>query len=440
MELLELAAKLVSFDTVSSKTTVPMAQFIAEYLQALGFEIEWYPYQLKGVGKVNLIARKGGQNSHLVLAGHMDTVPAGKWETDPLKLTKTKNGFHGLGIADMKFFLAVAMKAGEAVLERDLARPFALCFTSDEEVGCLGAKKLAEKLKKQGRIIGRHVVIGEPTKFRPILAYKGYIYLEVEVEARKESHQGRNAKDNSSHSSDPRTTTNVVEKTLPAVIEEMQKFKARLEDVHDDRFDPDYPTMNIGGVIVNGRRIVKKEQAAQEKKQQKKEQDSGDESEQSNSEKEEREEDREREQAAKNTIPRGYSIEGDIRPVPDQDLSDLIHILRYNIKERISQIKATGLGEKLHVEVKWKRAPTKPVVLTRNSPMVALIEEISGQDPGTIPFNTEREVFGKTGSEAIVWGPTDIGQAHADNEYVVAELFREETVEQYVRLIRAMCV
>ncbi len=91
MQLKELAAKLVSFNTVSSESPVPMADFICNYLEGCGFVIERYPYLTtipkienvaeRVVEKVNIIARKGGQESRLVHSGHMDTVPFGSgWD------------------------------------------------------------------------------------------------------------------------------------------------------------------------------------------------------------------------------------------------------------------------------------------------------------------------------------------------------------------------
>jgi acetylornithine deacetylase len=425
MNLLELAEKLVAFDTVSKKTTLPMAAFASQYLQDLGFEIEEYPYKTEGVCKVNLIARKGGSDSRLVLAGHMDTVPAGsEWKSNAWTLTRKDNVFCGLGIADMKFFLAVAMKASEEFRSAKLHHPFALCFTSDEEVGCLGAKKLVDAVRARGRKIGDYVVIGEPTQSQPIFAHKGYIYLEVSVEALQDEHSREGKKDNSAHSSDPRKTTNAVEKTMTVVMEELRKFKERIEQISDPRFDPDYPTMNIGGNIIIGRRPKPEKEGKVE----------------AGSEKEEKVQKLILDKFSKNIIPRGYTIESDIRFVPGQDPEELIHILKVNITDRIARIKTTVLNEDFRVTVRGKRRAGYPMETPRTSRIVTLAEEISGSAAGTTPYNTEGHIFNKAGSQTLIWGPTDIGQAHNDNEYVPAELFDEKTIQPYVRLIRAMCV
>ena len=58
-----------------------------------------------------------------------------------------------------------------------------LLFTADEELGCVGAKKLLEA----GKGKTRRAIIGEPTSLRPIRANKGYCLAEIDVQG-KEGH------------------------------------------------------------------------------------------------------------------------------------------------------------------------------------------------------------------------------------------------------------
>lgn len=429
MELKDLAAELVSIDTESKKSTVKMADFICGYLERRGFVIERYPYwdKINKVEKVNVIARKGGQESKLVYSGHMDTVPSGPgWKTPSLTLVEKNDKkageiFQGLGIADMKFFLAVAMKAGEAISTAELKHPFALCFTSDEEVGCIGARKLRDAVKQQGRTIGEYIVVGEPTEFKPVYSHKGYISLEVVIGVFEKEGRTTGDKSNPCHSSDPSTTTNAVEKALCPVIDELCKFRENLENVPDPRFKPPFATMNIGGDIHIGRIIKKKK----EKK------DSAD------------EDDYEYilDKVAKNIIPRGFRVYSDIRPLPGQVPNDLVEILESNIKERINGIKTAVSNEEFYIKVGCPTgiSVSHPMETSKDSLLLKSIEEISGFQAGTAAYNTEGGIFNRAGSESIIWGPTNILQAHKDNEYVLAELFKEETVEKYIQLIRRMC-
>lgn len=188
MKLMEIAEKLVSFNTVSQESsTKPIADFISEQLERGGFLIKRYSYFNEELEKVNIIAIKGSHDiseSKLAFAGHMDTVKFArkKWRADPLKLISAKSErsgviYTGLGIADMKLFLAISIKAGSEINKKELKRPFSLIFTSDEEVGCLGAKKLIQNNIK----LPDFIVIGEPTKLVPINLHKGYMYIKIEI-------------------------------------------------------------------------------------------------------------------------------------------------------------------------------------------------------------------------------------------------------------------
>ncbi|MDP1620617.1 MAG: peptidase dimerization domain-containing protein, partial [bacterium] len=188
------------------------------------------------------------------------------------------------------------------------------------------------------------------------------------------------------------------------------KFQMSLEKVRDTRFNPPFPTMNIGGSILIGRVRRGEKMKFSDK-------------------------------VAKNIIPRGFVIEGDIRPVPGQDPQDLINIIRSNIKNRVAGIKTTVADEEIKTKVgcPTNKSPSYPMETPRNSAVVSLAEEVSGYPAETAAFNTEGNAFNKAGCEAIIWGPSDILQAHSDDEYVLAEFFNKETIEKYMLLLRRIC-
>lgn len=299
MRLKELAERLIGFNTVSPDSpTVEIADFIATYLEGCGFTIERYPYDLGGAKRVNLVARKGGPESFLAFSGHMDTVPftTADWRMskDPLKLVTIGDKVYGRGTSDMKLFLAIAMKAGEAVAASELKRPFALVFTSDEEIGCIGARKLVREQKVR---LADHIVIGEPTEMVPITLHKGYMYVVVELRGKK------------GHSSDPTQGQSVVDLALVPVLNRLFTFKKKLEATKDARFAVPYPTMNIGTVQTPG--------------------------------------------SAKNIVPSYCRIELDIRPIPGQDPEELFSILRNYVENGIFEM--TGI--KVRVRYARKASP-----------------------------------------------------------------------------------
>ncbi len=394
MDLQELTGKLVGFNTVTSgSSTQEMADFISNYLESAGFRIETYPYinETEGLKKVNLIARKGEGESRLALSGHMDTVGfKGSWDehfSNPLELTlrntqKYPKGIYcARGVADMKLFLAIAMKAGEAIEAKDLKYPFALCFTSDEEVGCLGARKL---VKAAGRIAD-YIIVGEPTEMIPVYAHKGYAYPYIELIGEP------------AHSCNQTKGISVIP-ALSLVIRKISDLEKKLKGIRDYRFNPPYPTINVGvvstdGEYHNGRTKVQVV-------------------------------------SSKNMLAEFCKLEMEIRTLPGQDSGEVLNVL----KEMIG----TEIG-KVNVRFKKKRQSSPPMVTLSDSFVVKTAEEISGSKAITQPYNTEAGIFNKGGARSIVWGPGCIFQAHTKQEFVEAKYFRPEIVETYIKTIRRIC-
>ena len=80
LELVSTLRRLVSIDTVSSRSNLPCIDQLESWLTDRGGRCERVPYEVSGVPKANLIARFGpeAQSSRaegLALVGHTDTVP-----------------------------------------------------------------------------------------------------------------------------------------------------------------------------------------------------------------------------------------------------------------------------------------------------------------------------------------------------------------------------
>ncbi|MCH8252645.1 MAG: acetylornithine deacetylase [Planctomycetes bacterium] len=194
----ELLARLVSYDSTSTKSNVPIADFVCEYLDRPGIDVLRHP-DADGT-KVNLIARIDGRGKDtkgggvdpdgLVLCGHLDVVPAcePEWRTDPFSLVDDATHYFGRGSCDMKGFVALAMNAMCLVCRDDLTHPLMLLLTHDEEVGLLGAKRLAAEWQQTGGSIAglpvsfpRSVIVGEPTSLRAVRMHKGLLEMRVTV-------------------------------------------------------------------------------------------------------------------------------------------------------------------------------------------------------------------------------------------------------------------
>ena len=237
--LLQMIETLVSTPSVSSadksldQGNYGVIEQLAGWLEDSEFKVEIMPLPGNG-NKANLIATLGSGNNGLVLSGHTDTVPwdEGKWNYAPFSLTQANQRLYGLGTADMKAFLALALEASRELRAGDLQEPLILLATADEETSMAGARALVEcKLPR-----ARHAVIGEPTGLRPVRMHKGILMEAIHLQG----HSG--------HSSDPALGNSALE-AMHTVIGALQTWRSELQARH---INPDFavpvPTLNLGHI------------------------------------------------------------------------------------------------------------------------------------------------------------------------------------------------
>ena len=237
--LLDLIQALVGTPSVSSfergldRGNRAVIDLLASWLEDLGFRVEIQDLDTDPA-KANLIATLGSGENGLVLAGHTDTVPCDPalWQRDPFQLREADGRLYGLGTADMKAFLALAIEATRDLRAADLKQPLVLLATADEESGMLGARHLAEA----GRVLGRHCIVGEPTGLKPIRQHKGIFDERIRVIGR------------SGHSSDPALGNSALE-GMHDVISALLAWRAELQArYHDPAFHVPVPTLNLGHI------------------------------------------------------------------------------------------------------------------------------------------------------------------------------------------------
>lgn len=172
MKSQEVLAKLVSFDTVSAKTNLPLIKWIEEYLTDLGVSSFTLPDETGE--KASLFATIGGDGPDgYVLSGHTDVVPvAGQdWTTDPFTLRERDGLLYGRGSCDMKGFVACSLAKVPDMLKAPLKKPFHLMFSYDEEVGCIGVQPILHKLAGDD-FKAEACFVGEPTEMQVVVAHK----------------------------------------------------------------------------------------------------------------------------------------------------------------------------------------------------------------------------------------------------------------------------
>lgn len=225
---------LVAIDSVSSRSNAGLVSYLAARCEAAGFTIKRLPYiDDAGVEKINLVAQTSVHDPkttvELALVGHTDTVPYDPDWTEALKLTERDGKLFGRGASDTKAFISAALTAIENIDVAKLNKPLALVFTADEEIGCLGAKRLAE-----GRpFAARYAIVGEPTSLQPMRAGKGYCLAEINV-------RGREA-----HSAYPRIGASAIFRAA-RLIEHIERIAEDLKRDQSAAFDPPYTTVNVG--------------------------------------------------------------------------------------------------------------------------------------------------------------------------------------------------
>src|SRR5918912_396866 len=148
----ETLAELVRIDSISMRSNAEIISHLAARAESLGLRVQLLPYtDESNVEKVNMVALAGVTSSgsektevELALVGHTDTVPYDPAWTGALELTERDGKLYGRGACDTKGFIAAALTAIAQTDRTNLRRPLALVLTADEEVGCMGAKHLAD--------------------------------------------------------------------------------------------------------------------------------------------------------------------------------------------------------------------------------------------------------------------------------------------------------
>lgn len=166
-QITQLAQALIQRPSISPDDQ-GCQQLIAERLQAVGFQIEWLPFN----DTLNLWATHG-EGECLAFAGHTDVVPTGDehaWQYPPFSAQIVDGMLYGRGAADMKGSLAAMVVACEQFVKNnpDHKGKIALLITSDEEAAAKdGTVRVVETLMAHNERID-YCVVGEPSSSKQL--------------------------------------------------------------------------------------------------------------------------------------------------------------------------------------------------------------------------------------------------------------------------------
>ncbi|WP_019645219.1 acetylornithine deacetylase [Novispirillum itersonii] len=377
----DMIARLIGFDTVSRSSNLPLIKDVKAYLA--GFGIESHLVYNADQTKANLYATIGPMvEGGVVLSGHTDVVPVDgqPWDTDPFTVVEKDGRLYGRGTCDMKAFSAVALALVPEMLAAGLKRPIHLALSYDEEVGCLGAPSMIERIVAD---LPRPeaVIVGEPTDMKPILGHKGVVALRTTI-------TGHEAHSSQVHRGVSAVMTGA---RLITFIADMMAENSAVADP-ENPFTPPYTTLHCG--VINGG-------------------------------------------TALNIISRECSFLWDIRPVPGDDWRR--YLTRF--EEYCATLTPAMQAIAPHTGIVTEVLSDTPSMFTEaDSPAALLAYSLSGHNTaGFVPYGAEAGQFIQAGLSTVMCGPGSIDQAHQPNEFI--EISQVTACEDFLRrLIRRQAV
>lgn len=360
----EMLARLVSFDTTSARTNLPLIAFVEEYLAGHGIESRRVPSE--DGDKASLFATIGPEGvPGIGLSGHTDVVPVEgqKWSTDPFTLTPANGRLHGRGACDMKGFLACVLSFAPEFARRALKTPIHLLLSYDEEVGCTGVRPMIAELGSR-LPAPRLVIVGEPTSMQVVDAHKSIHGFETVVTGRE------------AHSGQPQLGVNAIHAS-GELVAELARIDAEMRERADGpRFDPPYT--NVAVTLIDGG-------------------------------------------AARNIIPRNCTFTWMFRSVPATDPDEIVTRFTQFAEKVLAKMKQENAGGG-DVSITTRQTSNVPAFnAPADSEAVSLALKIAGQnETGAVSYGTEAGLFELAGFPSVVIGPGDIAQAHTPDEFIEA--------------------
>jgi acetylornithine deacetylase len=235
--VVEHLQNLVRIPSVSSLSNRPIVDYATGVLQGVHWQTLEVPYcDAAGLEKINLIAAPPGQDlndpaAELALMCHTDTVPYSSGWAEAVEPFVTDGMLHGCGASDVKGFLACLLTSIGETDPSNLRDGLRLVLTSDEEIGCVGAKHLLNS----GLLAPKRLVIGEPTSLHPARAGKGYCLAEITVFGA------------AAHSAHPQKGKSAIY-SAARLITAIEEFGLELAAEQHRLFSPAFTTVNVGTI------------------------------------------------------------------------------------------------------------------------------------------------------------------------------------------------
>ncbi len=377
----EMIRTLVGFDTTSRDSNLALIDWVRDYLAGFGIAstLTFDDDRRKANLFATLPARDGNATTGgIVLSGHTDVVPVDgqPWDTDPFVATQRGDRVHGRGVTDMKSYSATGLALVPLFLERPLARPLHFALSYDEEVGCVGVRRLIADLPARG-IAPAGCIVGEPTGMRLVVAHKG-----------KKSWRCR-VRGHEAHSSLTPRGVNAVQIACE-IVAHIAAMARRYRDGsrRDEAYDVPYTTLHVGTI---------------------------------------------RGGTALNIVPRDCEFVFEVRHLPFDDPDALFAEIRDYAQTFVPAMRAVAAD----AHIAFDALSTMPGFDTQDGSAIADLghELCCAAGAGKVSFGTEASLFHGASIPTVICGPGHIEQAHQPNEWVTLEQLAQ--CETFMRRLAA---
>jgi len=368
----QLVERLVSFPTVSRDGNRDLVDWVEAYLDRFGIICTRVPNPADP-RKASLYARAGPQSpGGVLLSGHTDVVPVDgqNWSSDPWTVTERDGRLYGRGTCDMKGFDALAIWALVRAHRDGVARPLLLALSHDEEVGCIGAPPMIDRMRADTNLPpAAAVIVGEPSDMKVVTGHKGGIGFEVHV------------KGHEVHSS-------IMHRGVSAIMEGARLImwanrmnadnSARTPGAEDAIFDPPWTTVHVGQISGG---------------------------------------------TAHNITAGECRFNVDFRCVPGDSMDHWRAAFQAELRALEAGMKAIHPEAGIAAREYFALPPLRPEC---DGAATALARALTGDNGShVVSYGTEAGQFQERGYSAVVCGPGNIEQAHQTDEYITIDQFRQ---------------
>ena len=364
MQTVDYLRDLIGFDTTSVNPNRALIDYCAGVLRDAGAQVQIIP-DVTGT-KANLYATLGPVDvPGVLLSGHTDVVPVTgqDWTHPPFALTHQDGKLYGRGTADMKGFVAAALRIAVQAGQIPLTIPLHLALSYDEEVGCIGVRSLIDMLAI-APFRPRFCIVGEPTLMAVATGHKGKTAYRVTCTGVE------------GHSALAPLALNAIHLATDMIMA-LRTLQAQVMQTgaQDPGYDVPYTTLHVG--LINGGTVL-------------------------------------------NIVPNTCTFAFEIRHLPDDDPALLLAQLRVAADRILAPVCAEFPQADIRIDL---TNAYPPLGTLPDADVVRFVKSLTGANGTTkVAFGTEGGLFAaRLGVPTVICGPGSMAQGHRPDEFVALE-------------------